>query len=136
MKMLNNIEVELNCKKAWLIKKYVQKDAFKYFWNVATSKKPRDSFYEIDTTTYRVKHASPLSAIPTKWSNTLKQFPGNLPTNFLSVFDDFAKSALKRLEYESSILPLYRKIRVTESLCSGIFYAMIDLIYHWIRKHL
>ena len=67
MKMLNNIEVELNSKKAWLIKKHMQKDAFKYFWNVAASKKPRDSFYEIDTTTYRVKYASPLSAIPTKW---------------------------------------------------------------------
>ena len=79
---------------------------------------------------HSVKYASPLNASPTKWSNTLKQFAGNLATNFLSVFDDFVKLALKRLEYESSILSLYRKIRVTESLCSGIFYAVIDLIYH------
>ena len=30
-----------------------------------------------------------LSANFTKWSNTLKQFVGNLPTNFLSVFGHF-----------------------------------------------
>ena len=38
---------------------------------------------------------NPLSANPTKWSNTLKQFVGNLPANCLSVFDDFAGLALK-----------------------------------------
>ena len=38
-----------------------------------------------------------LSANPTKWSNTLKQFVGNLPTNSLSVFDHFVKFALKGL---------------------------------------
>ena len=32
---------------------------------------------------------NPLSANPTKWSNTLKQFVGNLTTNCLSVFDHF-----------------------------------------------
>ena len=40
---------------------------------------------------------NPLSANPTKWSNTLKQFVVNLPTNFLSVFDHFVKLALKEL---------------------------------------
>ena len=39
-----------------------------------------------------------LSANPTKWSNTLKQFVGNLPTNCLSVFDHFVKLALKGLK--------------------------------------
>ena len=39
-----------------------------------------------------------LSANPTKWPNTLKQFVGNLPTNFLSLFDHFAKLALKGLK--------------------------------------
>ena len=29
------------------------------------------------------------SANPTKWSNTLTKFIGNLPTNCLSVFDHF-----------------------------------------------
>ena len=31
--------------------------------------------------------SNPLSANPTKWSNTLKQFVGKLSTNCLSVFD-------------------------------------------------
>ena len=37
---------------------------------------------------------NPLSANLTKWSNTLKQFDGNLPTNCLSVFDYFVGLAL------------------------------------------
>ena len=40
---------------------------------------------------------NPLSANPTKWLNTLKQFVGNLPTNCLSVFDHFMKLVLKGL---------------------------------------
>ena len=46
-------------------------------------------------------YLNPLSANPTKWSNTLKQFVGNLPTNCLSVFDHFVKFALKGLIYHS-----------------------------------
>ena len=37
---------------------------------------------------------NPLSANPTKWSNTLKQFVGNLPTNCLIVFDHLVGFAL------------------------------------------
>ena len=40
---------------------------------------------------------NPLSANLTKWSNTLKQFVGKLPTNCLSVFDHFVGLALKGL---------------------------------------
>ena len=40
---------------------------------------------------------NPLGAKITKWSNTLKQFVGNLPTDFLSVFDHFVGLALKGL---------------------------------------
>ena len=40
---------------------------------------------------------NPLNAKTTKWSNTLKQFVGNLPTNCLSVFDHFVGLALKGL---------------------------------------
>ena len=40
---------------------------------------------------------NPLSANFTKWSNTLKQFVGNLPTNCSSVFDHFVGFALKGL---------------------------------------
>ena len=41
---------------------------------------------------------NPLSANPTKWPNTLKQFVGKLPTNCLSVFDHFVELALKGLK--------------------------------------
>ena len=40
---------------------------------------------------------NPLSANPTKWSNRLKQFVGNLSANCLSVFDHFMNLALKGL---------------------------------------
>ena len=40
---------------------------------------------------------NPLSANFTKWSNTLKQFVGKLPTNCLSVLDHFAGFMLKGL---------------------------------------
>ena len=39
-----------------------------------------------------------LSAKTTKWSNTLKQFVGNLPTNCLSMFDHFVGLVLKGLK--------------------------------------
>ena len=38
-----------------------------------------------------------LSPNPIKWSNTLKQFVGNMPTNCLSVFDHFEGLALRGL---------------------------------------
>ena len=44
---------------------------------------------------------NPLSANPTKLSNTLKQFVGKLATNSLSVFDHFVKLALKGLNNKS-----------------------------------
>ena len=40
---------------------------------------------------------NPLNANAAKWSNTLKQFVGNFPTNCLSVFDHFVKLVLKEL---------------------------------------
>ena len=46
---------------------------------------------------FQPEHFNPLSANPTKWTNTLKQFVGNLPTNCLSVFDHFVGSAPKGL---------------------------------------
>ena len=42
-----------------------------------------------------------LSGNLTKWSNTLKQFVGNLLTNCLSVFDHFVDLVLKRLSHEN-----------------------------------
>ena len=43
------------------------------------------------------KQLNPLSANATKWSNTLKQFVGKLPMNYLSLFDHFVGLALKGL---------------------------------------
>ena len=45
---------------------------------------------------------NPLRDNPTKRSNSLKQFVGNLPTNCLSVFDHFAGLALKGLSYTNN----------------------------------
>ena len=45
-------------------------------------------------------HLNPLSTNPTKWSNTLKQFVGNLPTNCLGVFDHFMNLAFKWLNLQ------------------------------------
>ena len=45
----------------------------------------------------RFSHFNPLSTTITKWSNTLKQFVGKLPTNCLSVFVHFVGLALKWL---------------------------------------
>ena len=42
---------------------------------------------------------NPLNANPEKWSNTLKQIVGNLPTICLSVFDHFMNLALKGLNH-------------------------------------
>ena len=46
----------------------------------------------------------PLSANPTKWSNKFKEFVGNLPTNCLSVFDNFVELALKGLKEKQNLL--------------------------------
>ena len=60
-----------------------------------------NSFFCISSNTiYKFENndiINPLSANPTKWSNTPKQFVGNLPTNCLSVFDHFMNLALKEL---------------------------------------
>ena len=42
---------------------------------------------------------NPLSANPAKWSNTLKQSVGSLPTNCLSLFNHFVGLVLKGLMY-------------------------------------
>ena len=49
---------------------------------------------------------NPLSANPGKWSNTLKQIVGNLPTICLSVFDHFINLALKGLTLNNNLLAL------------------------------
>ena len=43
------------------------------------------------------KLVNPFCTNPTKWSNTMKQFVGNLAKNCLSVFDHFVGLALEGL---------------------------------------
>ena len=43
-----------------------------------------------------IQTINPLSANSTKWSNTFKQFVGNLSTNCLRVFDHFVALVLTR----------------------------------------
>ena len=50
-----------------------------------------------------VPHLNPLSANPTKWSNTFKQYVGKFLTNCLSAFDHFVGLALKGSKYLQSI---------------------------------
>ena len=47
--------------------------------------------FQLRLSNFQNTHLNPLSASPTKWSNTLKQFFGNLPMNCLSVFDHFVE---------------------------------------------
>ena len=62
------------------------------------------------STSYRIPNMhilNPLSGIPTKWPNILKQIVGKLPTNCLSVFDHFVKFALKGLIFECVSSPCF-----------------------------
>ena len=69
---------------------------------------------------------NPLSANFTKWSNTLKQFVGNLPTNCLSVFDHFLELMLWR-----------SKIAITEccrsTICSaGLVFQLLENMFGYL----
>ena len=55
---------------------------------------------------------NPLNSNPTKWSNILKQFVGNLPMNFLSMFDHFMKLALKGLMKKLIFYAVVLSVRV------------------------
>ena len=65
------------------------------------------------------KAFNPLSAKLTKWSNTLKNFVGNLPTNCLSVFGHFVRLALKGL---SKLFLLWRFYLFKVYFCSNSFF--------------
>ena len=67
-----------------------------------------------------------LSANPTKWSNTLKQFVGNLPTNCLSVFDHLMNLALKGLKKDFISLFLSPCLCVTEIIVYDPFWNFRD----------
>ena len=59
-----------------------------------------------------------LSANPTTWSNTLKEFVGKLPTNCLSVLDHFVKLALRGLSWGLEIEgTLLQHLKIYKYLC-------------------
>ena len=55
------------------------------------------SFHGVQKWNIGLKQINPLSANITKWSNTLKQFGSNLPTNCSNVFDHCVILVLKGL---------------------------------------
>ena len=69
---------------------------------------------------FRLK-VNPFSANPTRWSNTLKQFVGKLPTNYLSVFDHFLGLALKGLSVKVvlifTIIIIFCQLSTNISVC-------------------
>ena len=63
---------------------------------------------------------NPLSANVTRWSNTLKQFVGNLPANCLSVFGHFVGLALKEIRWKP-ILALFFSYEFCEIFLENSF---------------
>ena len=71
---------------------------------------------------------NPLSAKFIKWSNTLKQFVGKLPTNCLSVFDHFLGLALKGLRKAFSSLDVNDQFPVFIQTLLNIIQNFIILV--------
>ena len=69
----------------------------------------------------------PLSANPTKWSNTLKQSVVNLPTNCLNVFDQFVGLTLRGLK---TVLEL----DITDTLIQTDTNLTASFIYYVFRE--
>ena len=63
---------------------------------------------------------NPLYANRTKWSNTLKQVVGKLPTNCLSVFDHFVKLSLKELSRLTLLIIWAEENENKNTTCSKI----------------
>ena len=76
---------------------------------------------------------NPLSANPTKWSNTLKQFVGKKPTNCLSVFDHFVGLALKGLIYNSNFILCTDRARICFKSCVKKKRKCLTVIFPYFR---
>ena len=70
---------------------------------------------------------NPLSANRTKWSNTLKQVVGKLPTNCLSVFDHFVKLSLKELSRLTLLIIWAEENENKNTTCSKIPEVLLKL---------
>ena len=83
--------------------------------SIANSNKTRSKFWSHSKNTTKTRHHSnTFSANFPKWSNTLKQFVGNLTTNCFSVFDHFVGLALKGLMFPLLLWPctLWSKVAI------------------------
>ena len=97
---IKNILLEIFQKHAQIINKRVRGKPCPWLTNDLKSKlNTRDNLLRKMRKSKLQFDIKPLSANPTKWSNTLKQFVGKLPTNCLGVFDHFAGLALKGLTH-------------------------------------
>ena len=97
---IKNILLEIFQKHAPIINKRVRGKPCPWLTNDLKSKlNTRDNLLRKMRKTKLQFDINPLSANPIKWSNTLKQFVGKLPTNCLGVFDHFAGLALKGLTH-------------------------------------
>ena len=86
---------------------------------------------------FKQTFVNPLSANFTKQSNTLKQFVGNLPTNYLSVFDHFVGLALNRLRNISCSLvwwlaPLHSFIQQKAKLGSAQVEILLAMCWRFV----
>ena len=70
---------------------------------------------------------NPLIANLTKWSNTLKQFVGNFPTNCLSVFDNFMRLALEELNCDVSKSQYCVLSHLIKGITNYIYIYVLDL---------
>ena len=79
---------------------------------------------------------NPLSANFTKWSNTLKQFVGNLPTNYLSVIGHFVGLTLKGLIFVLNWEPVYEPVyHSIDSLYFSVLFGILQQIFPVYRYH-
>ena len=74
------------------------------------------------TSRWQILTINSLNANFTKWSNTLKQFVGNLPTNCLSVLDHFVGLALKGLK---QLLKVSLSGNILRNICLENFLQII-----------
>ena len=86
-------------------------------------------FKDPETNVFRI---NPFNANFTKWSNTLKQFVGNLPTNCLSVFDHFVGLALKGLTaFSISNQHFLVTQEIQQRFARGVLQSLLKYIRPW-----
>ena len=71
----------------------------------------RNNWQKVNIPCSTIYNINPLNANLTKWSNTLKQFVGKLPTNCLSVFDHFMNLALKGLTTVGKLRKIWKTVK-------------------------